>query len=225
MRSLPVLACLILLAACGRPLTPQEKSFAARIHGQSLNLRAIRIHDGALLGEVTYLRPRRPRLTCRERLLPEPATETVTVSPAAFVLFSHVFFDHDWYAENFLPEYPERMSLVHAMLFAHEIVHVWQWQNRHETGYTPLRSALEHARSEDPYLFEVATNARFLDYGYEQQASIVEEYVCCATLDPEAPRTRRLGAMLREAFPLGRLPRPKEVILPWKGAPRRGICR
>jgi hypothetical protein len=141
------------------------------------------------------------------------------------VLHNRVFFARDWYEENFLPDYPEVMHLAHAMLLAHEITHVWQWQNRAETGYSPLRSVAEHTRSPDPYLFDVGTGADFLDYGYEQQASIVEEYVCCATLDPDAPRTRRMAAMLRGAFPLGRLPIPDRVILPWTGAETTGICR
>jgi len=224
MRFAVLLACLF-LAACGRPLTPAEERFARHIHGSSLDVSRIRLHDGALIGEATYPRPRRPRLTCRERILPEPETETVTVSPAAAVLMNRIYFARDWYAENYLPGYPDRMSLVHAMLIAHEITHVWQWQNRAVTGYSPLRSFSEHRRSADPYLFDIATGADFLDYGYEQQASIVEEYVCCAALDPEAPRTDRLARMLRGAFPLGRLTIPDEVILPWDGAETRGICR
>jgi len=220
-----ILGSCFLLLACGRPLTPAEQSFAKQIHGPSIDVSRIRLHDGALVGEATYPRPRRPRLTCRERILPEPQTETVTVSPAALVLFNHVYFARDWYQEDFLPDYPEAMSLVHAMLFAHEITHVWQWQNRSGTGYTPFRSFSEHTRSPDPYLFDISTSADFLDYGYEQQASIVEEYVCCATLDPDAPRTQRLRDMLRGAFPLRRLSIPETVILPWKGAETGGICR
>jgi len=224
MRWLVLLPCLLLLA-CGRPLTPAERSFATQMHGDSLDIARIRFHDGALIGETSYTRPRRPRLACRERILPEPASQTVTVSPAAAALFSRVFFAHDWYEEDFLPGYPDRMSLIHAMLFAHEITHVWQWQNRAVTGYTPWRSFSEHNRDEDPYLFDISTSASLLDYGYEQQASIVEEYVCCAALDPGGARTGRLEAMLRGAFPLDRLHIPQTVILPWDDAETRGICR
>ena len=83
----------------------------------------------------------------------------------------------------------------------------------------------EHQVSDDPYLFDVGTDTRFLDYGYEQQASIVEEYVCCATLDPKAPRTARLKELLEGAFPLGKLTLPDKVVLPWDGAELTGICR
>ncbi|WP_101068701.1 hypothetical protein [Roseovarius salinarum] len=224
MRCAVILACL-LLAACGRPLTPAEAAFATRLHGATLDTDRVRFVKGAPVGSVTYTRQKRPRLACRERILPEPQGRTVTVSPAAIVLHNKVFYDRDWYAEDYLDGYPERMDLVAAMLFAHEITHVWQWQNRDVTGYSPIRALREHTRADDPYLFDVDTQAAFLDYGYEQQAGIVEEYVCCATLDPDAPRTRRLADMLRGAFPLGRLPRPGAVRLPWAGAETEGICR
>jgi hypothetical protein len=49
--------------------------------------------------------------------------------------------------------------------------------------------------------------------------------VCCATLDPDAPRTARLRALLDGAFPVGDLPAPDTVLLPWKGVQLKGICR
>ena len=220
-----IFLCLILLTACARPLTPEEKSFAQQIHGNTIEVTRIRVRDGALVGKTTIRRQQRPRLACRERILPEREAEVVTVSPAALVLYNEVFYARDWYEPNFLPEYPQAMSLFHVMLYAHEITHVWQWQNRAVTNYTPIKSASEHTRSDDPYLFDLNTSARFLDYGYEQQASIVEEYVCCQALDPTAPRTERLAAMLRGAFPLGDLRIPETVILPWDEAETKGICR
>ncbi|MEM6589944.1 MAG: hypothetical protein AAF641_15970 [Pseudomonadota bacterium] len=220
-----LLIALILLSACARPLTSEEKSFAKQIHGDTIDVTRIRVRNGALVGETTFKRQKRPRLACRERILPEREEEIVTVSPAALVLYNDVFYARDWYEPNFLPEYPQAMSLFHVMLFAHEITHVWQWQNRAATGYTPIKSASEHTRSDDPYLFDLNTSARFLDYGYEQQASIVEEYICCKALDPAAPRTERLATMLRGAFPLGDLRIPETVILPWDEAETKGICR
>jgi len=215
----------LFLLSCGRPLTPTEAAFATRMHGESLDTSRIRIVDGALIGKISYPRPTRPRLTCRERIVPEITSPTVTVAPAAVVLHNRVFFSNDWYETNFMPRYPKFMSLVHAMVFAHEMTHIWQWQNRKITGYSPLRAMREHRLSDDPYLFDIATKADFLDYGYEQQASIVEEYVCCQTLDPEAPRTARLRALLEGAFPTADLPQPDSVLIPWKDAQIKGICR
>ena len=112
------------------------------------------------------------------------------------------------------------------LLLIHELTHVWQWQNRARTGYHPLRAAAEHGNSDDPYLFDLDGAPAFLRYGYEQQGAIVEEYVCCRALAPEAARTKRLHAMLKGAFPVSDLPqsRESEVYLPWKQAELRGIC-
>ena len=111
------------------------------------------------------------------------------------------------------------------MLFAHEATHIWQWQNRKKTGYHPLKAAAEHGAVDDPYLFEVSTKNSFLSYPYEQQASLVEEYVCCKSLDAQAPRTKRLESMLKGAFPLGNIVIAQNVTLPWEGAKTHRICR
>ena len=216
---------LLLLTACGRPLTENERAYLSTIHGTSVDYDRVRLHDGAPTRAVTFTRKPRPRTTCRERILPPQEGDSVTSKPAAVALFNNVLFDKDWYLEDYLPDHPDRIGLIAAMLLAHEITHVWQWQNRAQTGYTPLRSASEHSRSDDPYLFDIATSADFLDYGFEQQASIVEEYVCCATLDPEAPRTKRMASMLRGAFPMGKLHIPEKVRIPWKDAEIENICR
>ncbi len=214
----------LVLAACGRPLTPAEKSFATQIHGPSIDTSRIRAVNGALVGSVTYKRPKRPRLACRERILPEPDTEIVTVSPAAMVIHNRVFFARAWYLDDYLQKYPKRLNLLDAMLFSHEITHAWQWQNRATTGYSPLRAAREHEWGADPYLYDINTKTRFLDFAYEQQAAIVEEYVCCTALDPGAPRTKRLETLLKGAFPLQKLTIPDEILIPWKDAKIEGIC-
>ena len=219
------LAVFVMLAACGRPLTEGEARFAQDIHGDTIDTARIRMIDDAPLGSYSFDRPRRPRLACRERIFPEPRTTRVTGSPAAAVWLNTVLFSESSYRKDFMPDYPERIDLYDAMLFAHEMTHVWQWQNRRQTGYSPFRSMREHRVSEDPYLFDISTSTRFLDFGYEQQASIVEEYLCCSILDPNAPRTRRIEDMLKGAFPLERLPRTQSVVLPWRGVQIEGICR
>lgn len=217
---------LLFLASCGRPLTPTEMSFISSIHGEDLNLNRVRLVKGAPVGSVTFKRKPRPRVACRERILPPAKEEIVTTSPAAVTLFNKVFFTKDWYIEDYLPTYPDRLYLVEAMLLAHEMTHVWQWQNRKRTGYHPLLAAAEHTRSDDPYLFELNGAPDFLSYGFEQQGAIVEEYVCCRSLAPEAARTKRLHDMLKEAFLVSDLPqsRQHDVYLPWKEAELRGIC-
>ena len=219
-------ALLLLAAACGRPLTPTEAAFSQEIHGDTLDTDRVRLVRGALVGSATFMRKPRPRVTCRERILPRAREELVTASPAAVALFNRIFFTHDWYLDDYLSEYPDRLGLVEAMLLAHELTHAWQWQNRKITGYHPLRAAAEHQTSDDPYLFDVETTTDFLSYGYEQQGTIVEEYVCCRALAPEAERTERLHGMLSEVFDIDDLPeaRERDVYLPWNGVELKGIC-
>lgn len=219
-----LMVCLVVLCACGRPLTQNEAAFARMMHGETLDIDRVRIVEGAPTRAVTFRRKPRPRTTCRERIMPPIKSEIVTSKPAAMTVYNHVLFDKDWYLEDYLPGYPDQVGLVAAMLFAHEITHVWQWQNRAITGYSPRRAAKEHQVNDDPYRFDISTQSHFLEYGYEQQASIVEEYLCCALLDPDAPRTHRLKAMLQEVMPLSSLPTPMTVQLPWKGVELEGIC-
>jgi hypothetical protein len=222
-----VVLILVLLAGCGRPLTPTEAGFAQKLNGDQLDLGRVRLVEGAPLATVTFEYKARPRDACRERILPEPKTQFVKSKPAALTLFNTVYFSRQWYTEDYLPDYPDKIDLVAAMLLAHELTHVWQWQNRDRTGYSPLRAAAEHGRDADPYLFDLAQAPNFLDYGYEQQGAIVEEYVCCRALAPDGDRTKRLHAMLSAAFPVADLPgtrRESDVYLPWKGADLNGIC-
>lgn len=216
----------LLLAACGRPLTTNERAFLDTIHGDTLNLDRVRLIDGAPTRAVTFRRKPRPRTTCRELILPPAKDEIVTSKPAAVALYNGVLFDRDWYIDDYLPDYPDALGLIAAMLFAHEVTHVWQWQNRRTTGYSPLRAGAEQITKADPYLFDIGQDPAFLDFGFEQQASIVEEYVCCRALAPEGPRTARLHALIGQVMPVQPLPQSREwnVRLPWDGAVIRGIC-
>jgi len=141
-------------------------------------------------------------------------------------VFNRVLFDKDWFLEDYLPEYPDRMGLIAAMLFAHELTHVWQWQNRKTTGYHPLKAAAEHSPGGDPYLFDISKAPKFLDFGYEQQGSIVEEFVCCRALAPDAPRTKRLHGLISQVMPVAPLTRGRtsDVRVPWDGVDVNGIC-
>ena len=218
---------LILISGCGRPLTQTEVDFAGTLQGAQLDTSRVRLVQGAPVADVTFRRKARPRLACRERILPPIKDEIVTSKPAAVTLFNRVYFVRDWYLENYMPDYPERLYLIESMLLAHELTHVWQWQNRRRTGYSPLRAAAEHGSIDDPYLFDLDGAPDFLSYGFEQQGAIVEEYVCCRALAPDAARTKRLHTMLKGAFPVSDLPgsrRESDVYLPWKGAELKGIC-
>lgn len=217
------------LSGCGRPLTTSEMAFLQAVQGNQFDPKPVRVINGHFAGSATYQIPVRPRTTCQERIWPpQSEAKTVTVSPAASVVFNKMLYRKDLYAEDFLPGWPDKIDLFYTMLFAHEATHVWQWQNRARTGYHPLKAIQEHTNSADPYLFDPDNTKGFLDYGYEQQGSIVEEYVCCRLLDPDAPRTARLRAMIGQEMPIEGLDRALgqgTVRLPWDGVQLKGICR
>lgn len=217
------------LLGCGRPLTTSEVAFLEAVQGDQLDPKPVRIINGHFAGAVTYQIPVRPRTTCQERIWPpQTKAKTVTVSPAASVVFNKILYRKDLYADDFLPGWPDQIDLFYTMLFAHEMTHVWQWQNRARTEYHPVKALEEHANSADPYLFDPENTKGFLDYGYEQQGSIVEEYVCCRLLDPDAPRTARLREMIGKEMPIEGLDRALgqgTVRLPWDGVQTEGICR
>ncbi|MCC1493817.1 hypothetical protein [Cognatishimia sp. F0-27] len=229
MRLVITLLCILGLAACGRPLTVNERAYLRALKGDQIDPSSIRLNNGHFAGSYVYEIPVRPRTTCQERIWP-PLTErtTMEVSPAATVIYNTVLLRKDLYDTDMLRGWPDEINLFDAMLFAHEATHIWQWQNRAITGFTPLRALSEHTASADPYLFDTETDRAFLDYGFEQQGSIVEEYVCCRLLDPDAPRTARLRAMIGAVMPIDGLDSVLDdpvVRLPWPGADTRGICR
>ncbi|MFK7867619.1 MAG: hypothetical protein AB8B58_00110 [Roseobacter sp.] len=207
-------------------MTENEIAYARTLMGDTLDTNAVRFVDGAPTRAVTFRRPVRPRTTCRELILPPSTSEIVTTKPAAVAVYNTIYFDEDWYLEDYLPEYPDQIGLVAAMLFAHEVTHIWQWQNRAQTGYSPWRAATEHQRSDDPYLFEIDGTPQFGAFGYEQQGAIVEEFVCCRALAPQAPRTQRLHALISQAMPVAPLPQSRaySVRMPWDGVELNGIC-
>jgi hypothetical protein len=200
-------------------------AFLSGLQGARLDTSRVRLHEAPRLSGVRRL-PAPPRVTCQSRLYPPPEGATVRTATGAITAFDDVWVRRDLYAPDLVEGWPEVLPLADAMLLAHEMVHVWQWQHRDLTGYTPLKAAFEHVRTADPYLFDLDTSVDYLDYGYEQQGSIMEEYLCCRTLAPRAARTGRLHAMLSEYFPLRPLEEPMSewVRLPWDGVDVEGIC-
>lgn len=226
MRALIFLAFLT-LTACGRPLSEAETRFAAEFHGPNLDASKIRIRQAPVLKLYSATYPAPPRDTCSQKLLPPPEGPTVSGSPAATVLFNTININPDFIARDYMPAYPDATLLLASMFIAHELVHVWQWQNRATTGYHPLKAAREHRTSPDPYLFSLTKRPDFLDFGYEQQGAIAAEYVCCAALAPEAPRTQRLEQLLAPYFRLDNMTArldDAKMLLPWDEVELDGIC-
>lgn len=76
----------------------------------------------------------------------------------------------------FWPNLPEDLSRnpVHLAVLAHELVHVWQYR----TGMTllsyVLRDVLIHRGR---YAYDIIPGKPYRDYGYEQQAAMMEDWV------------------------------------------------
>ena len=133
----------------------------------------------------------------------------------------------DWTIDNYAEGFPDQFNLVGAMFFAHEMTHIWQWQNRDVTGYSPFRGLAEHKPVVDPYLFDPNEKIAFLDLGYEQQASMVEEFICSRTIAPDGARIERLWDTLRVVMPVQhptQTPKATGVFGVYEDANLEGVC-
>lgn len=218
------LALLLLLSGCAtRPLTPAETALLAPVHGATLDATRIRLTRAPLVAAFPITYDARPPVTCRERIAP-PQIGRVTTHAAGITILNRIFVSPKADSPDYATTTADALDLADAMFLVHEATHVWQWQNREITGFTPLRAFAEQLTEDDPYLFAL-DDRPFLEHGYEQQASLVEEYFCCAILDPGGARTTRLHALLAPALPVAPSEAfARDVILPWDGANVAGIC-
>lgn len=201
--------------------------FMGEIMGDTFDPENARMVEAGFIGMRTRAYPTRPQVTCRERINPPPVGATFDTRTAGAVAWTYVLTNPDWTLPDYAPEYPDAFNLPAAMYFAHEMTHIWQWQNRDITGYTPFRGAAEHQPGADPYLFDPSEEIEFLTMGYEQQAALVEEFICCRALAPDAPRTERLYQTLSAVMPVQhptQTPKPTEVFGVYEDADLTGIC-
>jgi len=206
---LAAFAILALVAACARPLTPSETLAAKALFGETLDTEAVTVRAGVGLLPL----PREPRpepgAEPRAAIKPPPglcdrkqSTRRVWRWPAAFVLENDVFFSYDYYPHDAFRGFPRSAPYPASVIMAHELVHVWQWQNRARTGYSPTRAAGETIARVDPYWFTVDRTAEFFSLGYEQQGALVQDFVCYAMFDSQNPKVEDLAATLRPVLPV-----------------------
>lgn len=200
-RAAALVAVLLILAGCARPLTPAEEAFANDLFGNGLDTSKVRVTQG--LGVVPLYRTVPGEVTLVEGTdraclrTPQPRGAQ---PPQAFAVANRLHFDTGLYSSDMIIRWPDALRVPQALIFAHELTHAWQWQNRERTGYTPLRAAAESLELADPYFSE--GDAPFFSFGYEQQAAIVEDYVCFAFANPNHPRRAELREILAPVFPL-----------------------
>ncbi|WGH78957.1 hypothetical protein [Jannaschia ovalis] len=210
------------LTGCARSLTPDEAALLAPIHGETLAVERMRVSVSPVVGAFRLSYDARPRTTCRERI-GRPQQGRIDVRTGGIVLFETLLLRPDL-GRDLAAAPGGVLDLPSAMFLAHEATHVWQWQNRRLTGYHPVRAFSEQVAVDDPYLLDPEDPRRFLDYGFEQQATLVEEYLCCATLDADGARTQRLFALLRQIMPVAEPEAfPRRVTVPY-AADLKGIC-
>lgn len=209
-----ILAAFALLSACARPLAQNEADFATALFGETIETDGIEILAGIgltpLPREYPALRdpnevvtppppPRAPPADLCER---KQSTRFYWDWPAAFVVDDNIYYSYRYYTEDAFAGLPESALYPSTVLLAHELVHVWQWQNRSRTSYSSLAAGAESLAAPDPYWWVPEGGREFLTYGYEQQAAIVQDFVCFALFDSGDPKLSELADILRPVLPV-----------------------
>lgn len=194
---------LLTLAACSRPLTQAENRFAADLFGPGLDTSRVTVSQGLGLTPPYRTVPssvavmRGTDKACVRTPQPRGAQP-----PQAFALYNRLHFDSTLYASDMAFGWPQGMRFPNALVLAHELTHVWQWQNRAVTGYTPGRAVAESWRLADPYFAASGEAPVFYAFGYEQQTAIVEDFVCFTIANPNHPRRAELRELLEPVLPV-----------------------
>lgn len=187
------------LAACARPLTGTETEFAQALFGPTLDTEKVRVLSLPYWAKDAG-EPRLMRGT--ERACVRTPQPRGAQPPQAFALGSAMHFSGPLQARDMTLGWPRVLRFPNALIFAHELTHVWQWQNREWTGYSPFRAVAESIVLPDPYFSATGETPVFFAFGFEQQAAIVEDYVCFTVANPTHPRRAVLRDVLAPVFPV-----------------------
>ena len=207
-----VLVCVLAVSGCTRPLADGERAFAQDVFGAGLDLDRVRVAQGfdplpRPEPEAPTPRPEPPPQRAEimpgvcDRVAPDPPKGP----PPAFALYNSVRLDEAIYLADTLKGWPEQILLPQGFVMIHEFVHVWQWQNRKTTRYRPIRAVLEAILRRDPYFYVPDEGAGFLEYGYEQQAALLEDYLCYTLFDPANPRRAKIRTIVAPHFRVDRI--------------------
>lgn len=202
-----IFALLLTLSACARPLTPSEQEFANDLFGPSLDTSKVRVAQGLGIAPLYRTVPKAEATIVQgtdEACVRTQQPKRSDIPPQAFAFKNKLHFDTGLYSSDMALVWPSYLRFPHALILAHELTHAWQWQNRAQTGYTPWRAVQESWRVVDPYFSTEQDAPTFLLFGYEQQAAIVEDYVCFAFANPTHPRRYELREILEPVLPMDR---------------------
>ena len=194
---------MICLAGCSRPLTPDEAAFAEDLFGDTLDADKVTVTQGLGIAPLYQTVPGSVRvMRGTDRACVRTPQPRGAQPPEAYAYRNRISFDSGLYSSDMVRPWPVGLRFPQALVLAHELTHVWQWQNRELTGYTPMRAVAESWKLADPYFAEVDDAPVFLAFGYEQQAAIVEDYVCFTVANPNHPRRAKLRALIEPFFPV-----------------------
>jgi len=188
-------------------LSDGERALAVRLFGDSLDPERVRVHGRGWLHLAR-----------------------VPMAP-----FGQLYFPRDWYCHDFTAQ-PLADSAVASGLrlfntFVHELVHAWQYQNGCPVcwrgGLIGVTRALRLRR--EPYRYRLDAAATLGDYGLEQQASLIADYM---TLRERPDDMRLWQVLVRDNISLleagsqhaGRgewLARYERVLAPLRDEPQR----
>ncbi|MEJ8561651.1 DUF4157 domain-containing protein [Yoonia sp. GPGPB17] len=198
------------LSACGRPMTDGETLYAQSILTRDIALDTARFSGSDNLrfrrairqlreeGEIeTLSRDLSEGSFEKDKSLLASALPELFGAPAMAV-GNTVFFNRDRYVDDFsTTAYRDDLWLM-----AHELVHVWQWQNRDEVGYSFSKIVSEHLNYGDAvYYYQLETGKAFTDYRFEQQGAIVECYAQLLETQPNAATTKQHARLVEQVFP------------------------
>ncbi len=192
------LVALVSLAACSRPLSENEVQMSQTLFGDTLDTSKVRVRTGIGLLPLpspsrfptTHQRPR-PATSRKLSAIVCPSRTGNGEFPPGFALWNQIYLKRALYRDDMFAGWPKSLPMPHALLMAHELVHVWQWQNRDRTGYTPTKSGAESFQPGDPYYWPGREAGAFLSYNFEAQAALVEDYMCMTLFVPDHPAARK----------------------------------
>ena len=204
------LCALVCLSACGRTMTDGETRYAQSILTSDIALDKARfsgsdnrkfhraIRQLREEGEIEILNRDLNEGNFEEnKSLLAFALPEIFGAPAMAV-GNTVFFSRDRYLDDF----STTVFRDDLWLMAHELVHVWQWQNRDEIGYSFSKIVSEHLKYKDAvYDYQLETGKAFTDYRFEQQGAIVECYAQLLETQPNAAITKQHARLIEQAFP------------------------
>ncbi|MCK0169484.1 hypothetical protein MWU53_00265 [Aliiroseovarius sp. S1123] len=206
------LVALVSLAACSRPLSENEVQMSQTLFGDTLDTSKVRVRTG--IGLLPLPRPKPipedapkaaprdiPKTVCDR--VPQPDREWEF--PPGFALWNQIYLKRALYRDDMFAGWPKSLPMPHALIMAHELVHVWQWQNRDRTGYTPTKSGAESFQPGDPYYWPGREAGAFLSYNFEAQAALVEDYMCMTLFVPDHPRRKEIEALITPVIPVDQL--------------------